>query len=190
MAVSVSVLVLIGCSSTTETPATSPAAQTADPEVVPVYGATNGLDLIGMQDAKPEVAPVPEINEPNRIAMNLPEDPATSMSSNWYTTENITDSVVRVFTSEDMSDAVEFSADVAEVASEYAERDAEGYYIYASVTTDEEGDFLVDEAGYLPLQEVTEHTNKVTATGLQPDMHYWCFVSSGGHAGIGVNYHV
>lgn len=202
MAASVSALVLVGCTATDGGGATSPAVQTTAADVDPVYGATNGLDLIELQDAKPEVAPVPASNEPNRIAMNLPEDPATAMSFNWYTTDSLADSVVRVATSEDMADAVEFPADVAEVVSEYAERDAEGYYIYASVTTDDEGDFLVDEngapeeilgyftdeqitrentewtadgdgLGYLALQEVTEHTNKATATGLDPDTEYY-----------------
>lgn len=201
-AVSVSALVLVGCTGADGGQETSPAAQTATADVDPVYGETNGLDLIELQDAKPEVAPVPASNEPNRIAMNLPEDPATAMSFNWYTTDNLTDSVVRVSTSEDMADAVEFTADVSEVASEYAERDAEGYYIYASVTTDEEGDFLVDDngepeevlgyftdeqitrentewtadgdgLGYLALQEVAEHSHKATATGLEPDTQYY-----------------
>ncbi|HZK31881.1 MAG TPA: metallophosphoesterase family protein [Corynebacterium sp.] len=209
---SASALVLTACttSETTEDPSATTAATSAaeattgsgDSDVDPVYGETNGLDLIELQDEKPQVASVEENNEPNRIAMNLPEDPATSMSFNWYTTDRLEDSVVRVSTSEDMSDATEFSADVAEVLSEYAERDAEGYYIYASVTTNEDGDFLVDDngepeevlgyftdeqitrentewtatgagLGYLALQEVTEHTNKATATGLEPSTQYY-----------------
>lgn len=134
--------------------------------------------------------------------MNIPEDPSTSMSFNWYTTDATDSPVVRVSTSEDLADAQEFPAKTAEVTSEYAERDADGYYIYASVTTDEEGEFLLDDngepeeilgyftdeqitlentqwtaegsdLGYLGLQEVKEHTNKATATGLQPDTQYY-----------------
>ncbi|STC69171.1 purple acid phosphatase family protein [Corynebacterium pilosum] len=188
---------------TTATSAESSTSETTEAtEVDPVYGEKNGLDLIELQDEKPEAAPVKESNEPNRVAMNLPEDPSTSMSFNWYTTDKLDDSVVRVSTNEDMSDPLEFEADVAEVTSDYAERDENGYYIYASVTTDEDGNFLVDEnnepeevlgyftdeqitrdntqwtaegnnLGYLFLQQVTEHTNKATATGLEPDTQYY-----------------
>ncbi len=215
-AVTASAMVITGCTNegssndtattTAQETVTSSAVEntteTREGEVDPVYGAKNGLDLINLQDDKPEVAPVEPNNEPNRIAMNLPEDPSTSMSFNWYTTDKMDDSVVRVSTRQDMSDPMEFKAEVEEVISEYAERDENGYYIYASVTTDEEGDFLVDEnnepeevlgyftdeqitrentqwtadgdeLGYLALQEVTEHTNKATADGLQPDTQYY-----------------
>ena len=215
MAVSAAAVVLTSCTANDQTQAvdddatttvqstseTSAAAEDGE-DVDPIYGASNGLDLIELQDDKPKVAPVASSNEPNRIAMNLPEDPATAMSFNWYTTDRLDDSVVRVSVNEDMADAVEFPAEVDEVLSEYAERDADGYYIYASVTTDDEGDFLVDdngepeeilgyftdeqitrdntqwtadgdELGYLALQEVTEHTNKATATGLEPDTEYY-----------------
>lgn len=209
LAIIASMLVLAGCASPDETGAaqTTGGNTTASTTTDPVYGESNGLDLIDLQDEKPEVAPVPESNEPNRIAMNLPEDPSTSMSFNWYTTDAVKDSVVRVSTKEDMSDAKEFPADVAEVTSEYAERDKDGYYIYASVAVDDEGEFILDdngepkevygyftdeqidrentkwtsigdELGYLELQEVVEHTNKSTATGLKPATKYYFQVGS------------
>ena len=193
--------VLVGCSGT-DSEQSQETTTSASSEVDPVYGERNGLDLIELSDTKPEVAEVEKSNEPNRIAMNIPEDPSTSMSFNWYTTDATDSSVVRVSTSEDLADAQEFPAETAEVTSEYAERDADGYYIYASVTTDEEGEFLLDDngepeeilgyftdeqitlentqwtaegsdLGYLDLQEVKEHTNKATATGLQPDTQYY-----------------
>ncbi len=214
MAVSAAAVVLTSCTATGETQSATDDATTTQgtseisaaaedgEDVDPIYGASNGLDLIELQDDKPDVAPVAASNEPNRIAMNLPENPDTAMSFNWYTSDRLDDSVVRVSTSEDMADATEFPAEVAEVVSEYAERDADGYYIYASVTTDEDGDFLVDDngepeevlgyftdeqitrentewtatgagLGYLELQDVTEHTNKATATGLEPDTEYY-----------------
>lgn len=168
----------------------------------PVYGDRNGLDLIELQDVKPEVAPVARNNKPNRIAMNLPENPATAMSFNWFTTDAVEGSVVRVSRSEDMSSAREFPAHTKAVISEYAERDKDGYYIYASVATDEDGSFLVDEdgqpdevlgyftdaqidrentrwtaeggkLGYLSLRDVEEHTHKATADGLEPDTTYY-----------------
>lgn len=203
--------------STQEDESTEQADSSNDEEEIdPVYGEENGLDLIELQDEKPEVADVPENNEPNRIATNLPEDPSTSMSFNWYTTDAFDDSMVRVSTNEDMSDAVEFEAEVEEVTSEYAERDEDGYYIYASVTTDEDGEFIVnengepeevlgyftdeqitrentqwtsdgDELGYLGLQEVTEHTNKATATDLEPSTDYYYQLGSeeGGFSDVG-----
>lgn len=199
-----------------ETTAETEEEETEEEEVDPVYGAENGLDLIELQDEKPAVADVEANNEPNRIATNLPEDPSTSMSFNWYTTDRFDDSVVRVSTSEDMSDAEEFPAEIEEVVSEYAERDENGYYIYASVTTDEEGEFIVDEngepeevlgyftdeqitrdntqwtadgdeLGYLALQEVTEHVNKASATGLEPATEYYYQIGSeeGGFSEVG-----
>ena len=178
------------------------AEEAAEDEVDPVFGKENGLDLIDLQKEKPEVAPVKANNKPNRISMNLPEDPKTKMSFNWYTTDKIEDSVVRVSTKEDLSDAKEFEADIEKVTSEYAERDKDGYYIYASVAKDDEGEFLLDEnekpeevygyftdeqidrdntewttngseLGYLELVDVTEHTYKVTAEGLKPDTQYY-----------------
>lgn len=205
-------------SQTTTSRAASATTTDAAPttEVDPIYGERNGLDLITLQDEKPEVASVPANNEPNRVAMNLPENPSEAMSFNWYTTDAFEDSVVRVSTNKDMSDAKEFSADVAEVVSEYAERDADGYYIYASTTRDEDGNFIVDEngepvevlgyftdeqitrentqwtadgdeLGYLALQDVVEHTNKVTATDLEEDTQYYFQLGSptGGFSEVG-----
>lgn len=95
------------------------------------------------------------------------------MSFNWYTTEAALMTPSFVSTNEDMSDATEFKADVASVVSEYAERDEDGYYIYASVATDEEGDFLVDENmqpeeevyGYFTDEQITRENTKWTADG-------------------------
>ncbi|MDK6690027.1 fibronectin type III domain-containing protein, partial [Aerococcus urinae] len=75
-------------------------------EVDPVYGEENGLDLIELQDDKPEVAPVPVNNEPNRIATNLLEETTDAMGFNWYTTDKMSDAKVKVSKSEDMSDPV------------------------------------------------------------------------------------
>lgn len=175
---------------------------TEDKEVDPVYGESNGLDLIELSDTKPEVAPVEESNEPNRITTNITEDPSTSMAFNWYTTDKVEDSVLRVSTSEDMEDATEFAPEITDVVSQYAERDEDGYYIYASVTMDEDGNFLLDDngepeevlgyftdeqitvdntqwtsmggsLGFLTLQDITEHVYKAEATDLTPDTTYY-----------------
>lgn len=221
IAVTASALVMTVCSAGVAAQAVTPftsspfssssssflSSETPAENVDPVWGERNGLDLIELQAEKPEVAPVAANNTPNRIAMNLPEDPSTSMSFNWYTTDRVADSEVRVSTNPDMSGAVAFPAQINQVVSEYAERDADGFYIYASVTTDDDGDFIVDEngdpvevlgyftdeqitrentkwtadgdeLGYLALQDVVEHTNKVTATGLQPGTQYYFQVGS------------
>lgn len=188
-----SVLVLTACQAA---PASNPSTS-----VDPVYGAKNGLALITLQKDKPAVAPVKKINTPNRVAMNITTDPSTSMSFNWYTSDK-QDSVVRVSTNKDMSGAIEFKADAKEITSKYAERDAEGFYIYAKVKMTDDGEFDVDEngkpkeiegyftdkqitkentqwtadgdeLGYLFLQDVKEFSYKATAKGLKPETQYY-----------------
>ncbi|MEY8370255.1 metallophosphoesterase family protein [Aerococcaceae bacterium 50-4] len=182
-------------------------AEEGEEAVDPVYGEENGLDLIDLQDEKPEVAPVPVRNEPNRIATNLLEDTTSTMGFNWYTTEEMADAKVKVSTSENMSDPIEFAAEASQVTSDYAERDENGYYIYASVATDEEGEQLLDNEGqpeevlgyftdeqidrentewtsdggnlgYLYMQEVEEVSYKAEAEGLDPDTTYYYQVGS------------
>ena len=127
-------VVLAACSpnnenaSDTDT-ATTTNTETESKEVDPVYGEKNGLDLIELQDDKPEVAEVQVDNKPDRIAMNITEDPATEMAFNWYTKDALDDSMLRVSDQEDMSGAMEFPAETTEVTSRYAERDKDGYYI-------------------------------------------------------------
>ncbi|AKK10912.1 purple acid phosphatase family protein [Corynebacterium uterequi] len=210
LALAASATVLTACNTEQSAPASSSAASTSataasaseKSEVDPVYGEKNGLDLITLQDEKPEVAPVEPNNEPNRVSMSISEDPATQMNFNWYTTDKFDDGIVRVSTNKDMSQAKEFPAKVEEVTSEYVERDKDGFYIYAAVTTDDEGEFLLDDNGkpeevkgyftdeqitrdntkwtsdgselaYLELQDVTEHVYKAEATGLAPDTQYY-----------------
>ena len=199
-------LLLAGCSAPAEDSAadSSAADSTATAEAM---AAEIGSQTVQLTEHKPEVAPVAENNEPNRFAMNLPEDPSTEMSFNWYTTDEIEDSVVRVSKDASMAEPVEFPAETQEVTSEYAERDADGFYIYADVTTDDDGDFLLDDEGkpeeirgyftdeqldrsnkewtgegsklgYLELHNVTEYTNKATATGLEPGAEYFFEVGS------------
>lgn len=62
-----STVVLTACSTdqqTVEDTATTTNTQTEAKEVDPVYGEKNGLDLIELQDSKPEVAEVVVDNEP------------------------------------------------------------------------------------------------------------------------------
>ena len=167
----------------------------------------NGLDLIELQDEKPEVATVRKDNTPNRITVNITEDPATSMAFNWFTSEETTNPIVLISESEDLSESTQFSAEVYEVESEYGERDENGYYIYTSAEKDDSGNFIVDSdgkpeeplgyftdqqidrnntawtsygsgLGHLGLQTVTEYTNKAEATGLEPDTKYYFTLGS------------
>ena len=186
---------------------TATATETDVEEVDPVYGEKNGLDLIELQDDKPEVAEVEVDNEPDRIAMNLMEDTSTEMGFNWYTKDDLDDSMLLVSEQEDMSEAMEFPAEATEVTNRYAERDKDGYFIYSAATFDEEGDMLVDDEGnpeevegyftdeqidrentkwtadgsklaHLALVDVKEHSNKATATGLEPNKTYYFQVGS------------
>ncbi|MCQ4625761.1 metallophosphoesterase family protein [Corynebacterium sp. CCUG 69979] len=186
---------------------TATATETDVEEVDPVYGEKNGLDLIELQDDKPEVAEVEVDNEPDRIAMNLMEDTSTEMGFNWYTKDDLDDSILLVSEQENMSDAMEFPAEATEVTNRYAERDQDGYFIYSAATFDDEGDMLVDDEGnpeevegyftdeqidrentkwtadgsklaHLSLVDVKEHSNKATATGLEPGKTYYFQVGS------------
>lgn len=205
-----STVVLTACSTnqqTVEDTATTTNTQTEAKEVDPVYGEKNGLDLIELQDQKPEVAEVTVDNKPDRIAMNITEDPSTEMAFNWYTKDDLDDSMLRVSEQEDMSGAMEFPAETTEVTNRYAERDKDGYYIYAAADTDEDDKFIVDDAGkpkeikgyftdeqitrentkwtsdgselgFLELIDVKENSNKSKATGLQPGKKYYFQVGS------------
>lgn len=210
-AVSSAALVLTAC--TAEDADQDATENTADnqteeaDEFDPVYGEVNGLDLIELQDEKPKVADVEVDNEPDRIAMNLMEDPSTEMGFNWYTADDLDDSMLRVSEQEDMSSAMEFPAETTEVTNRYAERDENGYYIYASVPTDDDDEFILDDngkpeevlgyftdeqidrentkwtsegskLGYLELVDVEEHSNKASATGLKPGTKYYFQVGS------------
>ena len=183
------------------------ANSTASKDADPVYGEKNGLDLIELSDKKPEVAEVELDNKPDRIAMNITEDPSTEMGFNWYTKDDLDDSMLRVSEQEDMSGAMEFPAETTEVTNRYAERDKDGYYIYASAPTDEDGKFILNDEGkpeeikgyftdeqitrentkwtsegpklgYLELVDVKENSNKSKATGLEPGKKYYFQVGS------------
>lgn len=113
---------------------------------------TNAQDYIEYVEEKPEVAEIESNNVPNRVVANFYQDTQTEMAFNWYTTDLFEDAIVLISTSEDMSDAIEITAEATEVVNEYAERTAEGYFIFADVEMVEEGDEDVpvrDEAGEL-----------------------------------------
>lgn len=161
-----------------------------------------GVELL---KEKPKVAEVPTNNQPNRVITTFNGDTQTEMGFNWYTSDFIEGSQVRVSTNEDMSDPMVFNAKPDETINEYAERTEEGYYIYSDLKTDEEGETVTDKngdpivngyytdehispenedwtsgdaVGHLDTIAVQEFSYKAQATGLEPDTEYYYQVGS------------
>ncbi|MER2226212.1 MAG: metallophosphoesterase family protein [Carnobacterium sp.] len=162
--------------------------------------SSNEVELL---ESKPEVAEVEANNTPNRIITTLNGDTQTQMGFNWYTTDKFDDAKVWVSTSEDLSDPLVFEPEVAEVTNQYAERTEEGYYIYADLEKDDEGDpvegedgepiingYYTDEnvsgpewtsgdaVGSLDLVDATEYSYKALATDLEASTTYYYQVGS------------
>ena len=100
-----------------------------------------------LTDEKPEVADIEANNIPNRIAATFNGETESEMGFNWYTTDLFEDSKVWVSKSGNFDDTLEFEAEATEVTSHYGERDEDGYYIFADVEEDEEGEPVTDENG-------------------------------------------
>lgn len=184
--------ILAGCQS-------NAASSTIDSSSM-VSSSSNEVELV---ESKPEVAEVEANNAPNRIITTLNGDTQTQMGFNWYTTDKFDDAKVWVSTSEDLSDPLIFDPEVAEVTNQYAERTEDGYYIYADLEKDDEGDpvegedgepiingYYTDEdvsgpewtsgdaVGSLDLVDVTEYSYKALATDLEPNTTYYYQVGS------------
>ena len=120
IAVTICALLLGGCTTSANDGVAGGDGAAASADSAAVTQATNGghdgtaeigSQTVELSAEKPEVAPVAKNNEPNRIAMNLPEDPSTKMSFN-------------------------------------AERDKDGFYIYADIATNDDGDFFACRRRY------------------------------------------
>lgn len=160
-------------------------------------------DADALLDQKPEVAEIKKNNEPNRIITTFNGDSRTQMGFNWYTTDEFDDAQVWISTSKDLSDAKAFDAEATEVTNQYAERTKDGFYIYADVEKDDEGNPVEDdkgepiingyytdeekkgpewmsgaEVGHLDLIDVEEHAYKAVAKDLKPDTTYYYQVGS------------
>lgn len=154
-------------------------------------------------ESKPKVADIPKNNHPNRLITTFHGDTRSQMGFNWYTTDKFKDAKVWISESEDMSNAISFSAEATEVTNQYAERTEEGYYIYADVEKDDEGNLVEDEngnpiingyytdegkagpewmsgadVGYLELIDVKEYSYKAVASDLKPNTSYYYQVGS------------
>ncbi len=156
-----------------------------------------------LTDEKPEVAEIEANNAPNRISATFNGDTTSGMGFNWYTTDLYEDSKVWVSKSGDFDDTMEFEAEAQEVTSSYGERDENGYYIFADVEEDEEGEPVTDENGepvingyytdeqahggdwmsgseygQMDLIDVKEYSYKAEAAELEPDTTYYYQVGS------------
>lgn len=108
--------------------------------------ATN-QDGIKLMKEKPEVAPIPKKNSPNRIITNFNGNPQKEMGFNWYTTDKAEQPQVWVSTSKDMKNAKTFEAEAKQVDSQYIERDKTGHFIFADVEKNDEGEPVKDKNG-------------------------------------------
>ena len=186
-------MVLFGCEANS--------GSEADEATVTAQESTaSNMELL---DTKPEVAEVEVNNVPNRIITTINGDTQTQMGFNWYTTNQFDDAKVWVSTAEDLSDALVFEAENTEVTNRYAERTEDGFYIYADVEKDEDGNPVEDEngepvvngyytdenqsgpewtsgdaVGSLDLIDVTEYSYKALATELEPNTTYYYQVGS------------
>lgn len=158
---------------------------------------------IELSEEKPEVAAIAPNNTPNRLITTFNGDPSTQMGFNWYTTDLVEDAKVIVSTNEDLSDPLEFEATAEEVVNTYGERDENGYFIFADIAYDEEGEVITDDngepqvngyytdeqaegpewtsgdaVGSMELIEVTEYSYKALAEGLEANTTYYYQVGS------------
>ena len=194
--------VLVGCQQDSSEEPVEP--EVANSEATNSEEGTGSSEDDGeLLDNKPEVAEIEVKNEPNRIITSFNGDTQTQMGFNWYTTDPFDDAKVWVSTSEDLSDATTFETEVTEVTNRYAERTEDGYYIYADLEKDDEGNpvegedgkpvingYYTDEGkegpewtsgdavGSLDLIDVTEHSYKAVATDLEPNTTYYYQVGS------------
>ena len=102
---------------------------------------------IKIMQEKPQVAPVPTNNNPNRIIANFNGDTRTQMGFSWYTTNKFNDAKVWISETGDFSDAQVVNSKPKKVNSKYVERDKNGNFIFADVEKDDEGEIIKDSNG-------------------------------------------
>ncbi|WP_412521638.1 metallophosphoesterase [Staphylococcus simulans] len=147
---------------------------------------------------KPEVAPIPKKNKPNRIIANINGDTKTQMAFNWFTTDKAEQPQVWVSTTKDFKNAKVFAANAEQVDSKYVERDKTGHIIFEDIEKNDDGKPVKDKNGkpkingYYTDEHVggpewtsgnqhgkaipkveKEYVYKAQATGLKPNTTYY-----------------
>lgn len=171
--------------------------------VFPLTACKDSSEKANYIESKPEASERNINNQPNRIITTFNGDTKTQMGFNWYTSELFEDAKVWVSKNEDMRDAVTFEAEATEVTNKYAERTKDGYFIFADIELDKEGNPIEDKNGqrkkngyftdegkksskwisgkdikYVELEEVKEYVYKAIATNLSPNTTYYYQVGS------------
>lgn len=166
------------------------------------------LEPSGDLKGKPELAPLPAINFPNRIVLSFNGDPTTRIGVNWFTKDDFGDSKVIYGKKKDLSDGVEVPAKKETVELHYAERDKNGAFLYSKVkdgkvlswftdagmkgtwkpekmlTKEEKADKVEVK---VTMRKTNETRNTAILSGLEPDTTYYYKVGSkkGGMSEVG-----
>lgn len=156
-------------------------------------------DGIAKGEAKPGTKP--SVSKPNRIAITLKGDPATTRAFRWYS-EAKGDGVVLISSDPNMKNPVEIAAAPRRVTSHYLERDAKGFFrfgLYDKATKkrlrtftdenrkagewDQNKEVKDAEKEYVAIdvQKVEEITYSAEATGLTPGTTYYYQVGTPGN---------
>ncbi|MCU5745430.1 metallophosphoesterase family protein [Staphylococcus sp. SQ8-PEA] len=152
---------------------------------------------------KPQVAPVPTKDQPNRIIANFNGNTQHRMGFNWYTTHHFKDAKVWISQDPNFSTSQSFKATAKKVKSKFVERDKNGYFIFKDIKKDNDGKLIKDKEGHeksngyytdqhvsgpewtsgdqqgkVNLKSVNEYTYKARAKGLKPNTTYYYRVGS------------
>lgn len=175
-------------------PITAPAA-VPTPVPAPATSAqptiTIGNQVVPVTFDKPEVAPIVQSNQPDRIVTTLTENPMTEMAFNWFTKDALVGAAVRISETPDMANARVIEAQTLATTNTYAERTKDGNIIFhiqdlykdktnvqayitdATISEDNKAWTSGATYGYEILQEVAETINRAIVTGLNPDTKYY-----------------
>ncbi|MCZ0717167.1 metallophosphoesterase [Aerococcus kribbianus] len=179
------------------TPEADQAAEDQADQAAEELTAQVGNQEVAVSYEKPEVAPVEQSNDPDRIATTIPSDPSSEMAFNWYTKDALEDAHVIVSEHEDLSDGKRFEAQQKGTQTNHLERDQDGNVIYELADYDEEGrsvyftDDVIAQDNHdwtggaysdgASLQPVMETINKAKATGLKANTTYYYRLGATGH---------
>lgn len=157
---------------------------------------TIGEQVVEVTYDKPEVAPIVQTNQPDRIVATLTENPTTEAAFNWYTKDALPDASVEISDSEDMSQAIVVEAQAIPTRTNYVERIADGAIIYQVEDLHKDGTnveaYFTDKVistdnrtwtsgatyGYEILKSLPETINRAIVTGLKPNTTYYYTVGT------------